>query len=131
MNNKITQEEMVRAVVSGSKGGYHFPIEATKDYSLDARDIVGWFSNSSNAFGWLLLKASDFDKQEFGDDVFRTYSDNTNTTNIIKLNIKTGTYAFIKSKSYEDGTVEFDRMSKYRSLTIDNSDVAFTEFNII
>lgn len=131
MDNKITQEEMVRAIVSESKGGYHFPIEATKDYSLDARDIIGWFCNSSNVFGWLLLKASDFDKQEFGNDVFRTYSSGTNTTNIIKLNIKTGTYAFIKSKSYEDGVVEFDRMSKYRNLTIDNSSVAFEEFNII
>lgn len=122
---------MVRATVSESKGGYCFPIEATKDYSLDARDIVGWFSNSSNVFGWLLLKASDFDKQEFGDNVFRTYSDSTNTTNIIKLNIKTGTYAFVDSKSYENGIVEFDRMSKYRNLVIDNSDVAFDEFNII
>ena len=131
MNNKITQEEMVRATISESKGGYHFPIEATRDYSLDARDIVGWFCNSSNILGWLLLKASDFDKQEFGNDVFRTYSCRTNTTNIIKLNIKTGTYAFIKSKSYEDGVVEFDRMSKYRSLTIDNSSAAFEEFNII
>ena len=122
---------MVRATVSDSKSGYYFPIEATKDYSLDARDIVGWFSNSSNVFGWLLLKASDFDKQEFGDNVFRTYSDSTNTTNIIKLNIKTGTYAFVDSRSYENGTVKFDRMSKYRSLVIDNSDVAFNEFNII
>lgn len=122
---------MVRATVSESKGGYYFPIEATKDYSLDARDIVGWFSNSSNVFGWLLLKASDFDKQEFGDNIFRTYSDSTNTTNIIKLNIKTGTYAFVNSKSYENGTVKFDKMSKYRSLVIDNSSVAFEEFNII
>lgn len=122
---------MVRATVSDSKGGYRFPIEATKDYSLDARDIVGWFSNSSNVFGWLLLKASDFDKQEFGDNVFRTYSDSTNTTNIVKLNIKTGTYAFVDSKSYENGTVKFDRMSKYRNLVIDNSSVAFEEFNII
>lgn len=122
---------MVRAIVNESKGGWYFPIEATKDYSLDARDIIGWFCNSSNVFGWLLLKASDFDKQEFGNDVFRTYSCETNTTNIIRLNIKTGTYAFIKSKSYEEGIVEFDKMSKYRNLTIDNSSVAFEEFNII
>ncbi len=130
----IPQENLVRAWVTDEKS-YKQSMprlsQAPKHFGLDIRDMVGWFATKYNQLGWHLFKASDFDKREFGTDVFRTYSEFTNTTNIIKFNLLTGKYAFVDDKAYEQDILKFEPMVSYDRLIIYPIPLAFQEFNIV
>ena len=130
----IPQEDLVRAWVTDEKS-YKQSMprlsQAPKHFGLDIRDMVGWFANKYNQLGWHLFKASDLDKREFGTDVFRTYSEFTNTTNIIKFNLLTGKYAFVDDKAYEQDILKFEPMVSYDRLIIYPTPLAFQEFNIV
>ncbi len=105
--------------------------KAYKSYGLRPDDLVGWFANKYNrALGWHIYKASDFDKREFGNDIFRTYSEQTDSTSIIKFNLLAGTYAFIDNEAYEDGRIIFDKMTKYDRVLIEPTQTAYDEFNV-
>lgn len=104
---------------------------AFSNYGLDSNDIVGWFANKYNmAEGWSIYKASDSDKKEFGQHVFRTYSGHTESTSIIQFNIVAGTYAFLDNDDYLEGNIRFQKMTGYDRLLIDNTPVALEEFDI-
>ena len=128
----IPAENIVRGSVRGEPTNNYSGLQkAYKNYGLKHDDCIAWFANKYNkALGWIIYKASDFDKREFGKDIFRTYSEQTNTVSIIKLNIFTGTYAFIDNEAYVEGDIIFDRMSKYDRIVIEPTQVAYDEFNI-
>lgn len=130
----IPQEDLVRAWVTDEKS-YKQSMprlsQAPKHFGLDIRDMVGWFANKYNQLGWHLFKASDLDKREFGTDVFRAYSEFTNTTNIIKFNLLTGKYAFVDDEAYEQDILKFEPMVSYDRLIIYPIPLAFQEFNIV
>jgi hypothetical protein len=86
---------------------------------------LGWFNNKYNIFGWVITKLEKADNIWFRDEgvsidgVYRVYSDNGNT-NIIKLNINSGTYAFINNDHYEKtDEIKFEKMTKFKQLFID------------
>ena len=86
-------------------------------------DIIGWFSNKYNkAVGWGIGKLSSAEKKEFNPTgekgIYRAYGEKG--TSIIKIDVKTGKYAFIDNKKYEDGDIKFERMAKYSELYIDD-----------
>lgn len=89
--------------------------------------VVGWFSNKYNpAFGWALGELDSADAKEFnpsGDTIFRSYTEKG--TNIVKINAKTGKYAFIDNNAYENGVIKFERMTKYKELYIDHGKEKF------
>lgn len=129
----IPQEKLVRATVWDEVSRNYIPNEGKKEYGFKDVDIVGWFATSHNpASGWLILKANDFDKREFGTEVFRSYSEWTNSTNIVRFNLLTGMFAFVNAQYYSDtDSVRFERMTKYNRLFIEPTQTAFEEFNII
>jgi hypothetical protein len=132
LKEAIPQEDLVRASVRDKATNNSLPREAEVEYQLSSDDIIGWFANQYNmGDGWFILKASDFDKKEFGDNIFRTYTEKTNSTNIIKINILTGMYAFIDNQEYLNGVIKFQRMTKYNRLLIEPTQKAFREFNIV
>jgi hypothetical protein len=133
LKEAIPQEKLVRATVWDSPSRNSIPSKGVREYGLRQDDIIGWFATSHNpAGGWLILKASDFDKREFGTEVFRTYSDWTNSTNIIKFNLLTGMYAFVDSQFYSDtDSIRFEKLSKYNRLFIEPTQMAYEEFNIV
>lgn len=90
------------------------------------KDVVGWFSNKYNAGGWVLTKLSPYDAKWLRSNgvstksVFRTYTD-TDNTSIVKINAKTGTYAFLDNEYLENkDEVRFEKSSKFTKLYIDN-----------
>ena len=73
LSEAIPQEKLVRAAVRDEISRNHIPNEGKKEYGFKDEDIIGWFATSHNpASGWLILKASDYDKREFGTEVFRS-----------------------------------------------------------
>lgn len=133
LSEAIPQEKLVRATVWDEVSRNHIPNEGKKEYGFKDEDIIGWFATSHNpASGWLILKANDFDKREFGTEVFRSYSEWTNSTNIVRFNLLTGMFAFVDAQYYSDtDSVRFERMTKYNRLFIEPTQTAFEEFNII
>lgn len=130
-SQSIPQNSIVRGEVRDTVSNMDYS-KAKREYGIDPNDLVGWFANKYNrAFGWGIFKASDSDKREFGNDVFRSYSEKSNSTNIIKFNLSTGTYAFVDSEAYERDIIKFDSMSKYDRIVIEPTEKAFREFNII
>lgn len=103
-----------------------------KRYGLKQDDLIGWFANKYNyASGWAIFKASPHDKAEFGKDVFRTYSSKSDTTSIIKFNLKTGVYAFVDNDYYDQtDQVKFQKPSTYDRIIIEDTPKAFQEFGI-
>ena len=90
------------------------------------KDVVGWFSNKYNAGGWVLTKLSPYDakwlrsKGVSTKSVFRAYTD-TDNTSIVKINAKTGAYAFLDNEHLETtDDVRFEKASKFTKLYIDN-----------
>lgn len=104
----------------------YFNKQTTSNHVAKDEDIVGWFSNKYNKFGWLLTKLESYDQREFNPKnekgIFRSLSDNGHTA-IVKINAKTGTYAFIDNDAYEDGKIVFDKMTKYSKLDIKSNSV--------
>ena len=133
LSEAIPQEKLVRAIVRDEVSRNYIPNEGKKEYGFKDEDIIGWFATSQNpAGGWLILKASDYDKREFGTEVFRSYSTWTNSTNIVKFNLLTGMFAFVDAQYYSDtASVRFERMTKYSRLFIEPIQTAFEEFNIV
>jgi hypothetical protein len=129
----IPQESLQRASVRDDLSRPNSShTQAFKSYNLSFEDYVGWFANSYNmAFGWYIYLPSDFDRREFGEDVFRLYSEKTDTSNIVKFNLLAGTYAFIDSEAYEQDIVRFEKMTKYNRLFIEPKQEAFYAFNIV
>lgn len=121
-------ESAVRAEIS-KKDNLYFP-QSAKSYGLNESDIVGWFSNSHNSFGWVLFSTNESEKSEFGSDVLRSYSDGTNSTSIIKINPSSGTYAFIDNKAYEDGEIKYEKFLPYRKLVVRNTPEAIKLFGM-
>lgn len=129
---RIPQEDMKRAEVRSGKGATTYFDSGASKYGLSPSDLVGWFANKYNmASGWSIFVASPEDKSEFGSDVFRTYTDKTHSTSIIKFNLKKGTYAFLDNKAYEEGDIKFEKMSPYSRLLIDNVGKAYNAFGIV
>ena len=98
--------------------------------------ILGWFSNKYNPRGWVITKLSSDDKKwvrENGintNDVFRSFSDNGNTS-LVKINTKTGTYAFADNEHLENtDELKFDKASKFTKMYIDNISGVEKEFGI-
>lgn len=103
-----------------------------KPYGFRNEDIIGWFATTHNiASGWLILRSSNEDKREFGEQAFRSISAHHGTMSIIKINLRTGTYAFLDNKAYEEGQVVFQRLAAYDRLIIEPTNIAFEEFNIV
>lgn len=132
LESAIPQERLKRAFVRDE------PLRVTdvrgiSSHGYTMEDVLGWFVNSSNtAFGWYVLKASDEEKREFGTDVFRTYSEKTDSLNIVRFNILGGTYAFVDNEYYaETDQVKFEKMTPYSRLIIEPKPLAFEEFNIV
>ena len=89
-------------------------------------NVIGWFATKNNmAFGWTLIKP---DKNDIAyikkngmnpKDIFRSVG--FHGTNFVKINLKTGTYAFADNQyELETDKLKFDKMSKYNRLVVDN-----------
>ena len=100
-------------------------------FGLNQNNVVGWMSNKYNpAAGWSLHELSEEEKSEFATDdnlFFRTYSDSTESTAIIRINITTGKYSFIDNEFYIEGHVVYDRPENYKMLCIDCGKESFFE----
>lgn len=89
--------------------------------------IIGWFSNTHNrAQGWVITTLSPYDsnwvksKGHNPSEVFRTFTSSGNTS-MIKINAKTGTYAFADNKHLEDSDeLRFEKSTKFSKLVIDS-----------
>jgi hypothetical protein len=131
---KIPQEEIKRGRVRTDAEQKGTRSDVGRARGLKTDTLVGWFSNAHNKTdGWMLHELSPSEKSEFGsDNVFRTYTDGTGTTSIVKIDIKKGTYAFIDNKYYEEtDKVKFEKMSPYKNLLIEKTELGFKAFNII
>lgn len=97
---------------------YNIPSE----YKVKQSDIVGWFKNKHNVGGWTLTKLDAADQKEFNPSgvkgIFRSYTDKG--TNIVKVDAKSGKFAFVDNEKYEEGEFKFERMTKYTELVIDD-----------
>lgn len=89
-------------------------------------ELIGWFRNKQNPNGWGIFALNNHDKEFMKDhnistnNVYRVASDITKTTNLVKFNFKTGTYAFANSKALEDeNDLRFDRASAYRNVIVE------------
>ena len=99
-------------------------IVPTNTFGLDKTNVVGFLTTNTNYVnGWTLHTLTTEEMNEFGLEhsekkfYFRTYSENTDTTNIIKMNPLSGSYSFMKLDVYsETNKVKFERVSKYRSI---------------
>lgn len=130
---KIPQENIKRGHVRDHKEMAMVRADVGHSKGLKTDTLIGWFSNKYNmAEGWMIHALTEDEKKEFGNkNIFRTYSERTDTTNIIKINIEKGTYAFLSNRYEEENIIEFDKMSSYKLLKIENSLLAFDEFNIL
>lgn len=98
----------------------HLEPEAA-EFGLKKENVIGWFATKYNmAFGWALLRLTENEQAEFGPTAIRTYSSQTNTCNIVKINPVTGTYAFLDNEAYLEGQVKFDRMESYNRIVIND-----------
>lgn len=103
----------------------------------EQKNIIGWFANKQNrAFGWVITIPTDFDlnwltqKDVDVKNVYRTYSDRGNTS-LIRLNAKTGTYAFIDNDHLEKtDEIKFDKAVRYARLVIDDNAKAKSAFGV-
>ena len=97
------------------------------------KNSVGWFTNKYNPGGWVICTLDAYDTEwvkEKGIDpkgVFRSfaagnYSGNMIRTNLIQLNVKTGTYAFADSKHLDNtDELKFEKKTKFNRLMIDDN----------
>lgn len=107
------------------------PKGAYKLLQLTDADLVGWFANKYNmAAGWSIWKPNDYDRAEFGQHVFRTYSEDTDSTSIIQFNIVAGTYAFLDQEAYLRDEIKFEKMTAYDRIIIEPTPTALEEFDI-
>ena len=105
-----------------NRSNYKFP-DKTAEHKL-----IGWFKNKHNASGWGIFTLSSYDKKWMRDaginnfnGLYRTGEDLHNTTSIIKLNLKSGTYAFADNTHMEEtDELKFEKMSPYTLLVIDD-----------
>lgn len=114
---------MKRATFRENSTKTYLEPEANK-LGLKDESVVGWFANKYNmAFGWKLLKLTPEEQAEFGTTALRTYSCQTETTSIIKINPFTGTYAFLDNQAYLEGEVKFEKMEAYNRLIMDDNTI--------
>jgi len=131
----IPQNKMKRASVR-KDGRNHVGSEqnkAKKEFNLDPNDIVGWLANKHNlADGWFLYELTPSEKNEFGSKgVYRSYSGNTNSTGIVKVNIEKGTHAWVDNKHYEEtDKVKFEKSTAYDRILIEPTDKGYKAFNV-
>jgi hypothetical protein len=132
LHEAIPQDNMKRAEVRAYGSPSYMDSGATT-FGLKQSDVIGWFSNKHNeAAGWTIFAPSSDDVSEFGPDAKRTYSYAPKTTNIVKFDLKKGTYAFLDNDAYEnDGIVKYQKMSPYRKLMIEQTSKAFKAFGIV
>ena len=134
LEGKIPQEDIKRGNVRTDQEQKGVRSDVGKSKGLKTNTLVGWFSNKYNrADGWMLHALKPSEKKEFGStNVFRSYTEGTDSTNIVKINLEKGTYAFLDNKEYEENSkIKFEKMSPYSNIKIEKSELAFKEFNIV
>jgi hypothetical protein len=96
---------------------------------------IGWFATKANmAFGWGIfnLDAGDlhwFRKEKASTkNVYRVASDKG--TSVVKLNLKTGTVAWLNDEASANDRIKWDRAVKYNRLMIDNEARSFSGFGV-
>lgn len=117
LNSRVEVRDMGR--YSSTDGGM---IHSNPTYK---NNIIGWFSNKYNpAFGWVIAKLDDYDTKWIKDagfstdGIYRSFTDKA--TNIIKINVRSGTYAFADSKWMEEtDELRFEKSTKFKRLLID------------
>lgn len=124
---------MKRAIVRDVPANYQPTVNKYLKSLLPTENIIGWFATKYNmATGWHIFTATEYDKAIFGSGVFRVYSEKTESSSIIKFNLKTGTYAFLNNEKYEnENIIKFQRMSSYNRLFIEPTFKARKEFNVL
>jgi hypothetical protein len=128
---KIPQEQLKRAEVRKEKSAKTLDPEEKK-IGLESKDIVGWFATKYNmAFGYNVFKATEDEKKEFGNDVFRTFSHKSMTASIAKINLKSGMVCFVDNAAYTEGDLKWGAWMPYNRFVIDNDRESFDAFNIV
>lgn len=127
IEGKLPQEKAKRTEVR-KKGAQNTSVDKNS-HGLNSSNVVGWFSNKYNAWGWSLHKLTPDEAKEFGSSmVFRSLSDSGNTS-IIKFNLAKGTYAFLDNEAYEEGDIKFEKASPYTKVVVDTDKQ--DEFNLV
>jgi len=124
--------ELIRNAKIGSNVIYSEPnrrVTPINHPSVKNHEVIGWFSNKSNpAFGWVIHKLDSHDiswlrsKSINPKGIYRVASEHGSrvNTSLIKLNFKTGTYAFLDNKYLEDtDEIRFDKMVKAKKIVLD------------
>lgn len=98
----------------------------------DVGDSVGWFANKYNrALGWLLTGLTKSDREFLESNklptvnMFRASSDNG--TNLVYIDVKNGTYAFVLES---EGSFYIDKKSKFSVLNIIDDGKSYKAFGI-
>jgi hypothetical protein len=131
LGEAIPQEQLKRAEVRKDNKPTTFESGAAK-LGLKQSDVIGWFATKDNhALGYTIFEPTDFDKKEFGNDCFRIYSNNTDTANIVKLNLKGGMVSFLDGNAYENGSIKWQSPMPYNRLYIDGNSKAMKAFGVI
>lgn len=124
-------DSLKRAEVEILNSEWFLPSDELQSVGVDNQNKIGWLSNKDNRYGWFIYALNEFELNEFGEGCVRTYSYSTNSTSIIKLNAKTGYFAFINSQHYaETGEVVFDKMTTYKQLIVYDNEKAFDFFEL-
>lgn len=113
-----------RTDISGHKPNNHYAIKP------QTKDVVGWFYNKYNSFGWVVCRLDAIDKRLLGSltkNTFRVFTDKG--TSLVNFNLEKGTYAFLDNAHYEEtDNVRFERKAPYSKFIIDTIDMIKKDF---
>jgi len=112
--------------------GYRNPVTnfgdlLTTDVQFDK--VIGWFDTKNNPAGYVVTTMTDEDKEEFGEDAFRIFSDKGTT--VAKFDFKKGNVYFFDNEYYTRYYgVKFQSPMKYKRFFIDNQEEILKMFGL-
>lgn len=110
--------------ISGYSPKFHYSIKPLQ------KDVIGWFSNKYNSFGWVVCRPDSVDKRLLGGlvkNTFRVFTEKG--TSLVNFNLEKGTYAFLDNAYYEDtDKIRFEKKTAYTKFVIDDLDLLKQSF---
>ena len=80
---------------------------------------LGFMTTKNNmAAGYIIVELTRYEKEEFGNGVFRLFSEKTFTTTVAKINIKKGVVTFIDSDAYAVVELKWLSPMKYDKIMV-------------